>query len=67
MKKQNAALTAEISEMNATTESEKVLTDQTLDIFKKKAAEAEEKLRDEMAEISRDKNKLQDEKYAIEE
>lgn len=67
MKKQNSALTLEISELNATIESEKVLNGQTLEIFKKKAAESEEKLQDEMAEISRDKNRLQDEKYAIEE
>lgn len=38
-----------------------------LDVFKRKSLETEEKLKDEMAEITRDKNRLQDEKYAFEE
>lgn len=67
LKKQNASLTTEISELQATIDSEKVLSTQTLEVFKKNAADAEEKLQDEMAEIQRDKNKLRDEKYAIEE
>ena len=38
-----------------------------LEVFKRKAAESEEKLKDDLAEITRDKNRLQDEKYAFEE
>jgi FtsZ-binding cell division protein ZapB len=44
LKKQNASLTTEISELQATIDSEKVLSTQTLEVFKKNAADAEEKL-----------------------
>jgi hypothetical protein len=40
LKKQNASLTTEISELQATIDSEKALSTQTLEVFKKNAADA---------------------------
>ena len=40
LKKQVASLSTEISELQATIDSEKALTTQTLEVFKKNAADA---------------------------